>query len=391
VNFVKKCCAGLAALALAIGGAGCTAAHSGQPETENKAPARDPLEITPAEALKARLQIGPPPTDRVAGMMEVPGRVEANETKLARVSSTVTGRITELLVTEGEVVHRGQVLAKLYSMDLSAQQFAFLKALSARQLAERSVDRAKQLLAAEVIGTAELQRREAESAQINAELGSARDHLRLLGLSPEEIAALEEKRSVNPEAYIAASADGTLMERKVTVGQLVQPTEPAFVISDLAQLWVVADVPEQSAGGLRAGHRVEAEIAALPGPAVRGVLSFVTAVVNPETRTVRARMNLPNPEGLYKPQMLATMRMRDEPQVKTLIPQTALVREEGGEFVFVSDKKTSFRLTKVTLGEEFNGRRVLLDGLAPGAEIVLDGAFHLNNERRRELTQGATD
>jgi membrane fusion protein, heavy metal efflux system len=85
------------------------------------------------------------------------------------------------------------------------------------------------------------------------------------------------------------------------------------------------------------------------------------------------------------------MRMRDEPQVKTLIPQTALVREEGGEFVFVSDKKTSFRLTKVTLGEEFNGRRVLLDGLAPGAEIVLDGAFHLNNERRRELTQGATD
>jgi cobalt-zinc-cadmium efflux system membrane fusion protein len=370
---------------------GCTAAHSSQGSAELKPAAKDPLEITPPPALKARLKVGQPPVDSVAGVMEVPGRVQANEMRLARVSSTVTGRITELLVSEGEVVHNGQVLAKLYSTDLSAQQFAFLKSLSAKLVAERAVARANQLLAAEVIGAAELQRREAELAQINAELASARDQLRLLGVSPEEIALLEEKRTVNPEARIVASADGTLMERKVTIGQLVQPTEPAFVISDLAQLWLVADVPEQNAGGLRAGKSVEAEVAALPGHTIRGGLSFVNPIVTADTRTVRARMDLPNPSGLYKPAMLATMRMRDEPQPRTLIPQTAVVREDGGEFVFVGDPKGSFHMRKVALGADFNGRRVLVEGLARDEVIVLDGAFHLNNERRRALTQGAAE
>jgi cobalt-zinc-cadmium efflux system membrane fusion protein len=376
---------------LAILVSGCTAAHSSQASAEVRPSAKDPLEITPAPALKARLKVGTPPVDSVAALMEVPGRVQANEMRLARVSSTVTGRITELLVSEGEVVRRGQVLARLYSTDLSAQQFAFLKSLSSKLVAERAVARANQLLAAEVIGSAELQRREAELALINAELASARDQLRLLGFTPEEIAVLEEKRSVNPEARIVASADGTLMERKVTIGQLVQPTDPAFVISDLAQLWLVADVPEQNAAGLHAGKAVEAEIAALPGQTIRGGLSFVNPIVTADTRTVRARMDLPNPSGLYKPAMLATMRMRDEPQPRTLIPQTAIVREDGGEFVFVGDPKGSFRMRKVALGPDFNGRRVLIEGLARDEVIVLDGAFHLNNERRRALTQGAAD
>jgi cobalt-zinc-cadmium efflux system membrane fusion protein len=89
--------------------------------------------------------------------------------------------------------------------------------------------------------------------------------------------------------------------------------------------------------------------------------------------------------------MLATIRLRDEPQTRTLIPLSAVVREDGNEFVFVANAPEKFRLRKVALGEDFNGQRVLIEGLAPGEQIVLDGAFHLNNERRRALTQGAND
>ena len=391
MKFSRSSCSSLLLLTITLSCLSCTAAHSGQSMTAEQsaqtATDRDPLEIAPSSALSSRLKVGAPPVAAVAGLMEVPGRIEANEMRVVRVSSAVTGRITELLVTEGEVVHRGQVLAKLYSNELSLQQFGFLKALSARQLAERAVSRARQLLDAEVIGAAELQRREAELSQANAELGSARDQLRLLGMSDEETAKLEEHRSVNAEARVVASADGTLMERKVTVGQLVQPTEPAFVISDLAQLWLVADVPEQSAGGLRAGKRVEAEVAAFPGQAIQGTLSFVSAVVSPDTRTVRARMDLPNTNNLYKPAMLATIRLRDEPHARTLVPLNAIVREDNAEFVFVGTAPGRFRLRKVVLGDDFDNRRVLMEGLNAGEQIVLDGAFHLNNERRRALTQ----
>ncbi|HVW87583.1 MAG TPA: efflux RND transporter periplasmic adaptor subunit [Bryobacteraceae bacterium] len=369
---------------------GCAKARSSQ-TPEPKAAARDPLSITVPASLRERIKTGKPRVAAVAGMMDVAGRIEANEMRLARVSSPVTGRITDLRVAEGEIVHRGQVLASLYSLDLSQQQFGLLKAASAKQLAERAVARAKQLLTAEVIGSAELQRREAELQQASAELASARDQLRVLGMSPESIARIEAGHGVDSQAQIIASGNGTVMERKVTVGQLVQPAEPAFVISDLEQLWLIADIPEQNAGGLRAGEEVQAEVAAFPGEIIRGKLSFVSAVVNPETRTVRARMDLPNHAHRYKPEMLANIRLRDGAKRQTLIPDNAVVREDNQDHVFVQTGTDTYALRTVTLGDEFDGRRVVVSGLQPGEEIVLDGAFHLNNERRRILTQGAAD
>jgi cobalt-zinc-cadmium efflux system membrane fusion protein len=183
--------------------------------------------------------------------------------------------------------------------------------------------------------------------------------------------------------------DGTVMERKVTLGQLVQPSDSAFVICDLSSLWLIADIPEQNAGNLRAGKSVQAEIAAFPGKIISGQLSFVSAVVSSETRTVRARMDLPNSNGLYKPDMLALVKMRDAAVRRTLIPIAAVVRENNEDFVFVREGEHNFRLRRVTLGNEFDSKRVLVDGLHAGDVIVLDGAFHLNNERKRLMTEGS--
>jgi cobalt-zinc-cadmium efflux system membrane fusion protein len=371
------------------GSIGCTAAHSSQTATTPPKAARDPGEIEPKSDLLSQLKVGPPEEGSVSDTLEIAGRIEANESRVARVSSPVSGRITELHVVEGEVVHRGQPLASLYSNDLSLQQFVLIKALSSRQVAERAVDRAKQLLKAEVIGAAELQRREAELQQATAEVGSARDQLRLLGMSPESIDAVASARTANSEGRILASVDGTVMERKVTLGQLVQPSDSAFVICDLSSLWLIADIPEQNAGNLRAGKAVQAEIAAFPGKLISGHLSFVSAVVNAETRTVRARMDLPNENGLYKPEMLALVKMRDTAAKKNLVPIGAVVRENNDDFVFVREGERKFRMRRVTLGSEFEGRRVLVDGLRPGDVIVLDGAFHLNNERKRLMTEGS--
>jgi len=371
-------------LAAALVAAGC-----GDKPVE-KAPApRDPLAITANAELAARLQTAAPAFAEVSETLRVSGRIEADETRLARVGSPVTGRITDLEAREGDSVRRGQVLATINSTELSGAQLGFLKATSQRGLAARAAARAQQLLDADVIGTAELQRRQAELAQAEAEVNAARDQLKVLGMSPAALDRLAETRTINSVTQIVATIAGTIIERKVTEGQVVQPADGVFLIADLSRLWVVADVPEQNAGSVRVGETVSVEVAALPERKVAGNLTFVAPTVNPETRTVRARMELPNPEREFKPKMLASMLIKGKPQKRLTLPAQAVVREENRDFVFVRTGENAYRLQPVQLGAEYDGWRVVVSGIGETTAIVVEGAFHLNNERKRRELSGS--
>ncbi len=371
-------------LAAALVAAGC-----GDKPVE-KAPApRDPLAITANAELAARLRTAAPAFTEVSETLRVSGRIEVDETRLARVGSPVTGRITDLEAREGDSVRRGQVLATINSTELSGAQLGFLKATSQRGLAARAAARAQQLLDADVIGAAELQRRQAELAQAEAEVNAARDQLKVLGMSPAALERLAEARTINSVTQIVATIAGTIIERKVTEGQVVQPADGVFLIADLSKLWVVADVPEQNAGSVRVGETVSVEVAALPERKVAGSLSFVAPTVNPETRTVRARMELPNPEREFKPKMLASMLIKGKPQKRLTLPAQAVVREENRDFVFVRTGENAYRLQPVQLGAEYDGRRVVVSGLGETTAIVVEGAFHLNNERKRRELSGS--
>jgi cobalt-zinc-cadmium efflux system membrane fusion protein len=369
--------------ALLLVGWGCKTANS----TENKAaPAAahsDPLEVTAGPDLLAMVKVGEPAWENVRSTLLLPGRIEVDESRVARAGTPVTGRIVEMNVIEGQSVKRGQTLAVVHSTELTNAQLGFLKAHAQQQVAGRAVDRAKQLLDAGVIGSAELQRREAELSQTVMETATVRDQLAVLGMSPAAIARLESSRTVDSTSHVVSAIDGIVMERKAAPGQVVQPSDPVFVVADLTHVWVVAEVPEHSLGSIAAGKPVEVEIGALPGARLHGKLSFVGATVHPETRTVRARMDLPNPKLLYKPAMLANMLIQDRVERKLVVPATAVVREGNQENVFVAKGGNVFAMRAVTLAEEAGDKRVLAAGLKPGEKIALDGAFHLNTERKR--------
>ncbi|MBL8295717.1 MAG: efflux RND transporter periplasmic adaptor subunit [Bryobacterales bacterium] len=376
----------LLAVTLGCGAGGA----SKKAESSRPGPTRDPMEITVSPELAKQIQVGEPQWGQVAGTLRISGRLEADETQIARVSAPVTGRITELSVVEGQTVKRGDIVARIHSTQLSEAQSNFLKAVSQRRLAERAVDRARRLLEADVIGEAELQRREAELAQQNAELASLRDQLKLLGMSEVALERLETSRTVNSFSQVVATIDGTVMERKVTIGQFVQAAESVCVLADLSRLWLVADVPEQAAGAVEVGKQVEAEVPALPEQKLKGKLTFVSATVNPDTRTVRIRMDVANPRGRLKPAMLATMSLLDAAENHRIVPVGAVVRESNQDYIFVQTAGQSYRLRRVSLGMELEGKYVLLEGIQPGEKVVLDGAFHLNNERKRLALQGSS-
>lgn len=374
-------------LCLAVTGSACGPEVPATPAPEATAPA-DPLTITAEGALLQRLVVGDVADATVSSSQTVAARIDVDRTRVTRVGSPVMGRISRLEAEEGQYVRRGDVLALLDSTGLSDAQLAFLKALSNRQLAERASERASVLLAADVIGTAERQRRDADLAQARAEFAAARDQLVVLGMPAPAIDELERTHRINSVSRVVASMDGTVLHRMVSLGQVIQPADTAFEIADLSSVWLVADVPEQNAGHLTPGMRLEASVAALPGARIEGTLSFVSAIVNEATRTVQVRMSLPNPDRRFKPAMLATVTLQDAPSIRRVVPAAAVVREGDQEGVFVQRDDRTFVLRPVTLGAEFEGRRVLERGLEPGERIVVEGAFHLNNERRRRLVRG---
>ncbi len=376
-------CAAAAAFTLSSCGGGAPVT------TQAAETAGNPLEIEVDESLMKRVKLGEPAWAQVGATLTVAARVEVDETRVTRVGSPVMGRIASLSVNEGQQVRSGQILALVNSVGMSDAQLGFLKALSQKQVAGRAVERAHQLLKADVIGLAELQRREAELAQASAELAAAHDELELLGMPQESIDNLERTRTLHSVSRIVASSDGTVLERHVTIGQVVQPADTVFEVADLSHVWLVADVPEQIAGNIVEGMEVEAQVAALPGQSFAGKLTRVSAIVNPETRTVRARMELTNVNRRLKPAMLATMVLKNQTERRQVVPVTAVVREENAEHLFVRLDEKTFTLRPVTLGPEYGGRRVLLDGLREGDTIVVDGAFHLNNERRRRSVRGS--
>jgi len=207
----------------------------------------------------------------------------------------------------------------------------------------------------------------------------------VLGMSRAALDKLAATRQISSVTPITATLTGTVIERKVTPGQVVQPADALFTVADLSTVWVVAEVPEQQSGLIRVGEQVQVELPALPTRDIVGLLIFISDIVNPETRTITIRTQVRNADRALKPAMLATMLIRSTPTAMPGVPVAAVVRNGTRDYVYVQSAQDprSFRLREVQLGTEYEGNRAVVEGLREGETIVAEGSFHLNNERKR--------
>ena len=332
------------------------------------------LKLLSIEELKPRV---------VADSLRLSARVELDQRHVARIGASVTGRVTDIKAELGQAVKKGELLALLNSSELGKAQSEFLKAGSQVNLRRLVVQRAERLVQSGVIAEAELQDRQAVLNEAEVDLQAARDALRVMGMSTVDLENLSEERTIHSNSPVTSSIAGTVIERHVTLGQVVQPTDSLYTVADLSQLWLVAQVPEQQAQWAREGDQVQAEIPALPEMEIRGSLIYVADMVDPDTRTVTVRMALANPLKLLKPQMLATLKITKPGSQALVAPEQAIVREHDQDYVFVQIAPTRFEMRAVRLGREESAGRLVLEGLKSGERIVANGAFHLNNERLR--------
>lgn len=378
----------LAGLALtACGGSDKAESAAASASTADASAALDPMEVVVPPEMAGNFKTAAVAKADMAAMLEIAGRIEANERKVVRIGAAVSGRVTEVLADIGDRVKPGQVLARVASPELTTAQLAYMRASAAATLAERAVERARQLIAADVIGSAELQRRESEVQIARAELRAAGDQLKLMGIAPEALERLRAQGSLAHHAAVLATTAGIVIERQVSQGQVAQPGDPLFTVADLSSVWVVGAIPEQMARSVQAGQGVQIEVPALgltqADEQLAGKIVYVGDTVSPDTRTVTIRTQVDNASHALKPQMLATMRIQAATEQVLAIPAAAVVRENDRDHVYVKKAENHYRLTPVELGAVSSGMRSVLKGLAQGEQIVVEGAFHLNNERKR--------
>ncbi len=382
----------LAALALAgCGKEGGGDAAGQAPAAAASAPAAkasDPNVVRIQPAMAHHFKVGQVQLADIATVQEVVGRIDANEKLVTRIGAGVTGRITQVLAEVGEPVRPGQTLARIASPELTTAQLAYLRANSQASLAERAVDRARQLIQADVIGSAELQRRETELAIARAESRAAADQLRLMGMPADSVQRLAASGALQEAANVTATIAGVVTERTVSQGQVTQPGDPLYTVADLSNVWVIGALPEAAARTVSLGQLVEVTVPALEGRRLTGKVVFISDTVSPDTRTLTIRTQVDNKDRQLKPQMLATLRLVGPATKQPTVPTAAVVRENDRDHVYVRTEENTYRFTPVELGPAtLEGQRPVLKGVPAGTPVVVDGAFHLHNERKRSELQ----
>jgi cobalt-zinc-cadmium efflux system membrane fusion protein len=317
-------------------------------------------------------------------LLRIPGSIQVDEQRMARIGAPVTGRISDIDAVLGQRVQRGQILATVNSTELAQNQLAYIKALQQIALQSKAVERAKSLLEADVIAPAELQKRETELSAAKADLIAARNQLQVLGMSQHNIDKLSKSAQMDTFSNINARIAGTVISRKINLGQVVQPADELFVVADLSVVWAVAEVPEHQIDLIEAGQEVDIEIPAIFEKPIKGKLIFVGDVVNPQTRTVTVRSEIRNPKQEIKPEMLVSMLLLSKPTKRLSVPAQAVVRENDKDYVFVQIAPNTFRLREVTLADVYQGMVAIVNGLSEGEVVIAEGAFHINNERKRK-------
>jgi cobalt-zinc-cadmium efflux system membrane fusion protein len=318
--------------------------------------------------------------------LRIPGVVQPNAYKEVVVTSLVSGRVTQVSADLGARVAAQQPLATIYSPELADAQTAFIAA-RAEQVAHQQLQTRTQRLTA--IGAAtrqELEEHEAERAKLDAAVEIARARLALLGIPEDRTQRLAGPQDVVTTTAIPAPFPGVVTRRAVNVGQNIDPSMPLFTIVDLSTVWVIADLYERDFARVRVGSPATITSGSYPGMTLRGRVSYIDPQVQPETRTAKLRVEVPNQSGRLRLGMYVDAQVGEgSPRKGLFVPKSAvqIVGSETVVYVAVDAQQGRFAERPVEIGSENGDRVLVLSGLQEGDAVVTDGVFFLRAERER--------
>jgi cobalt-zinc-cadmium efflux system membrane fusion protein len=368
VNF-----AGLAALSAALA-AGCSKGHGETEAGGTGEKPRDFIRYDPNHAPHDFIKIETVQEASGATSISLPGRVSFDEDHTQRVASPIDGRAVSILVKAGDRVRSGQPLVQLSSPNVGQIQADAQKAMSDLTVSQKATERVHKLQAEGAVADKEVAQSEGELRKARSDYARATAQLKALGVSPSDPAV---------NAALRAQIAGVVVERNVLVGQEVRADQatPLLTISSLESVWVLADAYEQDLGLVAEGDTVSIQVPAYPGEKFAGKVGHIGDVVDPATRTVKIRCVVPNKDHRLKPEMFAKVDVSDSGRRKVMsIPAKAVLTDGDKTFVIVATEGNVFRVRRVDVGPEVDGRIRVFGGITPGEKIVTEGAIFMKRE-----------
>jgi membrane fusion protein, heavy metal efflux system len=308
--------------------------------------------------------------------LRLTGTVAYNAFKTTSVISQVGGPVSKILVVPGDHVKMNQPMLEVSSPDYSQLLNGYLKAADSYRLADKLYKRAQDLYAHQAIAQQDLEQAESSRTQAQADLNAAEQGMRILGIkNPEDLAKAPSSALIPVLAPIA----GEVVDRLVSPGQVMQAGQTqAFTISDLSTVWVMANVYQADLQYVKQGDDVVVQTDAF-AQSFHGKISYVSPALDPNTRTLQARIVVDNPGEKLKRDMYCTVTVTAGVLKNVLlVPNAAVLRDENNEpFVYVLTGDNEFGRHGVVLGEMQNNQTQILKGIAPGDKVVGNGSLFL--------------
>src|SRR2546427_10745900 len=370
---------------------GTNAGHSEVQSQSRKGSQR----YTPSAAEWASLTIQPVTERGFRSENVTEGKIAIDEDRSTPVFSPYAGRVTRLLAKPGDQVVKGQPLFVIEAADNVQAQNDFIAAMAAMNKAKSALDlaqlqgaRAKDLFEGKAVPLKDYQQSQATLIPAENDMRSsqtameaARNKLRILGLTDEDIATFQEKGRINPEITIFAPLAGTVVQRKIGPGQYVNAgaSDPVYVIGDLSTVWMTAFVRESDCANVAVGQEVTFNVLALPGRPLSARLNYVATAIDPATRRLLVRATVDNKDFVLKPEMFANVTIYsagDRPAVG--VPKQALIYEGDQVRIWVAHPDKTIELRQIKPGLTNGDLVEVVGNLKPGEHIVTKGALFID-------------
>ncbi len=318
--------------------------------------------------------------------------IKPNEYRLVHLSPRIEGRVIEVKAVLGQQVKAGQVLALLDSIELGQKKSEFLQAKTNHEVDTRNYIREEGLYKEQIASEKEFLDAKGRHEKSRAAYRAAHEALRLIGLSEEDITHIDWSTKEQPLSYfpLVSSLNGTVIERTITLGELISPKDTAFTIVDLSRVWIILDVYEQNLAAVRVGADVEMTVDALPGETFKGTIVYLSDVLNPATRTIDARVEIPNPQRRLRPGMFAraAVILPGRGNDALVAPLDALHQVNDKTMAFVEKNPGTYEVRQVTVGRRSPPYSEIRSGLREGERVVTTGAFYLKSMLLKEQIGG---
>jgi len=328
------------------------------------------FKISPEKQQLIGVQYGEVTYQNISKTLRTVGRIAYDETKISHVHTKIDGWIEQVYVDFiGKQIEKGQPLISIYSPDLVQTQQEYLLAL-----------RAKQELGSSAFP---------EAARGVASLyESARRRLELWDITPEQIKELEERGQPIKALTLYAPASGFVLTRNAFQKQRIMPDTDLYSIADLSTVWVVADIYEFEASEIKLGQKVNITLPYTAGKSFSGNITYIYPQLDNTTRTLKVRVEIPNPDFIFKPDMYANVEIKIDYGKQLVVSQEAILDSGLEQKVFVALDEGYFQPRTVKVGDKLDNKVVIISGLKAGERVVTSANFLVDSESQLKMAVG---